>query len=177
MVKKLPRSVIGQKNVDVNDFETLLSGAASIMNRRPLTAASGDVNDTLPITPSHFLYPYLFVDSTHLIPPCTGDRETLRHGWKSSQALLDHFWNCFKSEYLTELTNKRRGGNTKPIKEGTLVLVKDDAEPREYWPLGHIIRILNKDLSHPRRFLIRLANGTVIDRNINSALVLKLDQC
>ena len=110
MVKKLLRSVIGQQNVDVNDFETLLSGAASVMNRRPLTAASADVNDTLPITPSHFLYPYLFVDSTHLIPPCTGDPETLRHGWKSSQALLDKFWNRFKSEYLTELTNKRRGG-------------------------------------------------------------------
>ena len=49
MVKKLLRSVIGQQNVDVNDFETLLSGAASVMNRRPLTAASADVNDTLPI--------------------------------------------------------------------------------------------------------------------------------
>ena len=146
------------------------------MNRRPLTAASADVNDTLPITPSHFLYPYLFVDSTHLIPPCTGDPETLRHGWKSSQALLDKFWNRFKSEYLTELTNKRRGGNTKPIKEGALVLVKDDAEPREYWPLGRVIKILNQDFNHPCRLHIRLANGKVIDRNIKSALVLELDQ-
>ena len=176
MVKKLLRSVIGQQNVDVNDFETLLSGAASVMNRRPLTAASADVNDTLPITPSHFLYPYLFVDSTHLIPPCTGDPETLRHGWKSSQALLDKFWIQFKSEYLTELTNKRRGANTKPIKIGTLVLVKDDAEPREYWPLGRVINILNQDHDHPRRFQIRLANGRVIDRHINSTLVLELDQ-
>ena len=93
LAKKLLRSVIGTRNIDYDDFESLLYGASYMMNRRPITAASTDIDDTHVLTPAHFLYPYLYVDTTrHIVPPQTESYDCLRHGWRSTQFLLDEFW-------------------------------------------------------------------------------------
>ena len=59
--QKLLKSIIGNKTIDQDDFETLLAGASGIMNRRPLMPASANADDDLVLSPAHFLYPYLFV--------------------------------------------------------------------------------------------------------------------
>ena len=173
MAKKLLRSVIGTKNVDMHDFEALLAGASGIMNRRPLLPVSADVNDDLPLTPAHFLYPYLFVNpSNYILPPHTGEPETIRHGWRCSQYLIDTFWDRFRKEYLQSLAKRNKQQATEAIKPGQLVILKDESEGREHWPTGRIIKVINADQQHPRRFIIRLPNGKTVDRNITSVIIL-----
>ena len=147
------------------------------MNQRPLTATSSDINDSMPLTPSHFLYPYMFIDSNHLIPPSpTGDDHQLQDGWRSSQRLLDEFWRCFRTEYLTELARRRKIKPSKPIRVGDLVIIADFQEPREYWAVGRILEIINDDTPHPRRFLIRTQSGKCIDRHISSVIRIELPE-
>ena len=175
MCKKLIRAVVGQQNLDLDDFECLLCGASSIMNQRPLTAASADVNDTTALSPAHFLYPYLFVNANHLIPPLPpGDEGDLQSGWRSSQRLLNHFWEIYQREYITDLLRRKKDRSDEPINVGDLVIVVDDQESREYWKLARVTSILNNDLSHPRRFLLRTKNNKMIDRNISSCIKVQL---
>ena len=115
--KKLLKSVIGTKNVDYDDFETLLSGASYMMNRRPLTPVSNDVNDNQILTPAHFLYPYLFVNKMHhLLPPQADPYDSFKHGWRSSQYLIDRFWEEYKNNYIAHLIkrNKKKQARSMP---------------------------------------------------------------
>lgn len=97
ITKKLIKSVIGDKILDLDTFETLIAGVMAIMNRRPLMQASSDVDDDLVLTPSHFLYPHLYVNSsTSILPPSTENREFLRSSWCASQSILDNSGNCGK---------------------------------------------------------------------------------
>ena len=142
------------------------------MNRRPLTPVSNDIDDDHVLTPAHFLYPYLFVNKMyHLIPPQAESYDALRHGWRSSQYLIDAFWTKFKSEYLASLM-KRNKEKTSEIKVGQLVIVESTNEAREYWPTGRIIKQLNCDELHGRRFIIRLSNGKEVDRHVSSIIIL-----
>ena len=144
-----------------------------MMNRRPLMPASADVDDDAVLTPAHFLYPYLFINSAnHILPPQTEHNDVLRHGFRSSQWLLDEFWRRFKHEYLHQLL-KRSKESTTTVKVGQLVLVESVEDSREHWPTGRIVEILNSDPLHGRRFSIRLANGKVVDRSIKSLIILE----
>ena len=172
--KKLLKSVIQDRNVDMEDFEALLAGASAMMNRRPLTPISADVDDDTALTPAHFLYPYLFVsDTTHILPPQAENHDVLRHGFRCTQFLLDRFWDEFKSAYLGQLL-KRSKQTTTNVKVGDLVLVEDVESSRESWPMGRIVSQLNTDASHGRRFQIRLLNGRIVDRHVKSLIILEL---
>ena len=128
----------------------------------------------MPLTPSHFLYPYLFTsDATHILPPQANETDTLRHGFRCTQWLLDKFWAEFKRSYLQQLVKRSKQSSTR-IGVGDLVLVEDVAASRENWPLGRIIKITNSDENHGRRFLIHLGNGRTIDRHITSLILLEM---
>lgn len=174
LCKRLIRSVIGTRNVDEHDFKALLTGAAGIMNKRPIVQASADM-ETLVLTPQHFLHPYLFSNSNTSIVPFDADRpERLRHGWKATNTLLDDFWTRYKKDYVTSLIKRRKSSPTEPIKVGDVVLIVDDGEPREYWRCATVMDILNDDKQHPRRFSLRDARGTVYDRHVTGVVKLEL---
>ena len=145
------------------------------MNQRPLTAASSDVNDITALSPYHFLYPYLFVNSNHLIPPLpSGDDGVFQDGWRSSQRLLEDFWRQFREEYLTELMRRKKDKSDEPIAVGDLVIITDVQEPREYWSLARVVKQLNEDLDHPRRFLLRTQKNKLVDRHVSSIIRLQI---
>ena len=173
--KKLIRSVIGTKSLDIDDFECLLAGASSIMNQRPLVPTSSDIDDSTAITPYHFLYPYMFINSNHIIPPLPpGDEGQLQDGWRTSQILLDTFWGEFRRTYLMELTRRRKTPRSSQVQIGSLVVVADYQEPREYWKVARVVNIINEDENHPRRFVLRTQSGRLIDRHISAIIPLKL---
>ena len=175
MSKKLIRSMIGQNNVDEDDFETLISAAAGIMNRRPLMQSSADVDDPLVLSPAHFLYPYVFTNSTTSIMPPADDADRLRHGWKASRSWINEFWRRFKTEYLTTLFKRRRTAKDDDLKIGDVVLINNLSDSREYWPLGRIESIENNDVNHPRRFHVRQAkSGLLVLRDIQNLVHLEL---
>ena len=175
MTKKLIRSVVGTENLDNDEFETVIAGAMGIMNRRPLIRASADINDPMVLSPSHFLYPYLFTNSsTSIVPPLPEQPSRLQKGWRTTQALLGKFWKEFRAGYVTNYLKRQGGNETQTLKVGDIVLVSDSQEPREYWKHCVIIEILSSEIEKPRIFKLRDARGTVISRHYSSLVKLEL---
>ena len=175
LTKHLIKSVIGNRTIDTDDFDTYVAGAAAIMNRRPMMQVPADAHEPLVLSPAHFLYPYVFTNSaTSIIPPNSGDPERLKRGWKATQALLDDFFLRFKTEYLQTLGKRQTTSSTDAPKVGDIVLLKDDQLPRESWKLCTVHEITNDDKDHGRRFIVRDASNKYYDRNIRSVIRLEM---
>jgi len=132
----------------------------AILNNRPLTYVSPDAEDMEPITPSHLLLgrpvvslPHYDVQNDELTDPTYGADDINR--WAKVHAqLLAHFWQRWRTEYLTALREFHRatGNNIQTVKVGDVVLIHDDT-PRVQWKLA-VIEGVNKGADG----LIRSAN-------------------
>ena len=177
LTKKLMKSVIGDKILDLDTFETVIAGAMAIMNRRPLTPASADIDDCMVLSPAHFLYPHQFTNSSlSVLPPSADAAETLRASWKRSRSVIDQFWHVWQKSYLAELQKKSRWHNSSNgPKVDQIVLMKDDNAPRERWRLARVVEIMNSDPTHVRRVRLKDASGTMFDRHVTGIVPLELD--
>lgn len=111
-----------------------------LLNSRPLTYVSVDPTAPEPLTPYHLL----LGRANPGIPPdvfTPGDL-THRKRWRVVQATADHFWRRWMSEYLPTLTERRKWlTKERNLREGDIVLVIDDRNPRGQWPLGVVTRV------------------------------------
>ena len=177
LTKKLLKSVIGEKTLDNDTFETLLAGAMGIMNRRPLTPATADIDEWMVLSPAHFLYPHEFTNSMPSILPLPTDETTyLRASWKLSRELIQVFWRQWSQTYLDGLRKKAKWRNSSdgPV-IGQIVLLTEPDIPRESWRMARVIEIINTDQLHVRRIKVRDASGTVFDRHVTGVVPLELD--
>ena len=123
----------------VNDFHlmTVFTEVEAIVNSRPLTAVSDDVNDLEALTPNHFL----LGRSSQCLPISVvyeGD-DCHRKRWRYVQWLADHFWQRWTREYLPELTRRNKWQNKARLpKVGELVVIKDTNCPRGSWPMTRV---------------------------------------
>ena len=175
--KNLLKSVVGNRVLEADTWEAYLYGAMAIMNRRPLTPASADVDDWMVLSPAHFLYPHLFTNSApSLLPPAPGAATVLRDHWKKTRELIDIFWRDWSKTYLEELRRRTKWKkSTEGPKIGQVVLLVEENLPREQWRMGRITAIINADAQHPRRVLLKDAGGKVFDRHVTGIIPLELD--
>ena len=120
---------------------TLLTEAESIVNSRPLTHISEDVNDLGALTPNHILL------GRHRNWASIANIEEIdvnsRKKYKQVQALATTFWNRWKKEYLPTLTTRGKWKDKKPSYQvGELVLLQDDEAKRGKWPLARITKVM-----------------------------------
>ncbi|XP_068972383.1 uncharacterized protein [Bombus flavifrons] len=162
--KRHLRRVAGNELLTFENFNTLIIEIESILNSRPLTPISSDPNDLLVLTPGHFL----IGDSlTSIRERDFRDTPTNRlSSWQHIQKLKQHFWRRWHREYLNELSirNKWNKGNH-DIREGTIVILREDNVPPMHWPLGRVVKI------HPRADgIIRTAtvqtSSSLLDRGV-----------
>ena len=123
--------------------EVLLTAFAEVewlVNSRPLTEVSSDVDDLEALTPNHFI---IGRGTVNLPPGVFVDREISSHKrWRQAQVVATHIWNRWLREYLPCLiTRKKWLQPTANVKIGDLVLVVDYAVPRSCWPLGRIVNV------------------------------------
>ncbi|XP_068987552.1 uncharacterized protein [Bombus flavifrons] len=134
------RRVAGNELLTFENFNTLIIEIESILNSRPLTPISSDPNDLLVLTPGHIL----IGDSlTSIRERDFRDTPTNRlSSWQHIQKLKQHFWRRWHREYLNELSirNKWNKGNH-DIREGTIVILREDNVPPMHWPLGRVVKI------------------------------------
>ena len=171
------KTVMKTKELDADSFETVIFGIMAIMNRRPLTPASSDVDDHTVLSPAHFLYPHLYTNSsTALLPPSIPGAKTLKNSWKRSQEALDEFWRLWSASYLETLRKSSKWKtSTEGPEVGTLVLIADQLLPREHWRMGRVVDVINGDEQHPRRFLVRDSKGRTFDRHTTGLVCLELE--
>ena len=88
-VKTALRATLKGRITTLEVFQTLMVEAEHIVNSRPLTEVSCDVNDPNALTPNNFLIPNAGVVCS---PGCfTDNKACLRKQWKQTQRLVDYF--------------------------------------------------------------------------------------
>ena len=139
-----------------------------------LAVISNDLQDSLPLTPNHFILRKTSDDSNDPLP--ISNRVTLLSSYNRQQTLLYHFCNRFKREYLTSLrliaTGNHRLG--REVKVGDLVLLRSDQIKCFNWPLGRITKLLPGPDGIPRVVLVKTRN-TILRRAVSSLVPLELD--
>lgn len=158
------KRVAGADLFTYENFNTLIIEIESILNSRPLTPISSDPNDLLVLTPGHFLIGEAL---TSLREREFSDTPQNRlSSWQHIQKIKQHFWTRWHREYLNELTsrNKWTKGNHQ-IKEGTVVLLREDNVPSMQWPLGRVIKVHPGSDGIIRTATIKTATNT-LDRSI-----------
>ena len=112
----------------------------ALINSRPLTEVSSDVDSIEAITPNHFL---LGRPSVNLSPGVFVDKEiSSRKRWRQSQVVTNHLWKRCLREYLPTLVQRTKWTQDVPnLKVGDLVILVDHSVPRGTWPLGRIVEV------------------------------------
>ena len=161
--KNSKNSTIRLKNDSFTDFQllTIFAEVESIVNSRPLTPASDDVNDYEPLTPNHFLVGRC---NPNLPIGIFGKTDmTSRKRWRQVQVTADHFWQRFRMEYLPRLTPRQiwREENNN-LKVGDMVLLTDRNIPSGEWPLARITKCFPGDDNMVRVVEIKTRSGTYV---------------
>ena len=107
--KRCPRKMIGQAKFAYDELLTAVVEVEAILNARPLTYVSMDDLEE-PMTPSHLLYGCRLLSLPENLSYCeplddkdfelTPTQMTKRV--KHLNNVLNHFWKCWRQEYLTE---------------------------------------------------------------------------
>ena len=115
-------------------LHTVLCECECIINGRPITNSSDDVNDWEALTTNHLLA-MRGVASLPWGNFYTAD--AYRKRWRYVQYMATQFWKRWTREYLPLLQSRYKWFQVKPnVDVGDLVLIVDEPMPRGLWPLG-----------------------------------------
>ena len=175
--KKHLKFVLEKDDLNIDVFETALSQVAAILNDRPLTYASSDVNDMRVLSPSNFLYPYTITpSSTTILAPIPTGGDHLRGSWRDVRRLAATFQSRWHDEYLRTLMPRTKWHHSKlNLYIGQIVLLVDEQEPRRGWRIARVIKILSEDTNHVRRVLVTTADKKTFERHVTKLVPLELD--
>ncbi|UYV71983.1 hypothetical protein LAZ67_9001435, partial [Cordylochernes scorpioides] len=168
-MKNFLKRTLGKATLRKEQLVKMLEGVQSIMNGRPLTYISEEMEDPQPLTPAMFLrhkgnIKFPEGDLTEK------DRLQFSYAWRKS--LERELKNRFRSEYLSHLINKNKGKNSHNLRIGDIVVIGSDLRKRTEWPLGRIKELLKvKIRSQIRRMDRYLAS---IDEDISGSDLHKL---
>lgn len=137
-VRKILNITVKEQLLDEEGLHTLLCEAEAVINSRPITKASTDLNDLEALTPNHLL----LLKVKPELPPGVfhKDDQYVNLRWRQIQYLADVFWKRWCKEYLTQLQERQRWSSPgRNFCVGDVVLIVDDTSPRNSWPLGRIV--------------------------------------
>ena len=115
-------------------LHTVLCECEYIINGRPITKSSDDVNDWEALTPNHLLA----MRGVASLPWGNFDTaDAYRKRWRYVQYMATQFWKRWTREYLPLLQSRQKWFQVKPnVDVGDLVLIVDEPMPKGLWPLG-----------------------------------------
>ena len=160
-VKEVMMGMMHDKILTDPQLATLMTEVESVLNSRPLTHVSEDINDLDTLTPNHILLGQHKIWSSF----CDiAESDVLsRRRWKQVQALKLIFWNRWRREYLPSLT-KRACWNKNNVnyKVGELVVLKEDDLKRIKWPLARVVKLFPAKDNVVRTVEVRTKDGFYI---------------
>ena len=118
---------------------TFMAEACAIVNNRPLAPVSSDPEEPTPLSPSLILTHK--PDAAAINVPVEG-KELYRSQWKRVQHLSNTFWKRWRTQYLQTLQNFRKWKTEqRNLAVDDVVLLRDHAEVRNYWPMGRVSKV------------------------------------
>ncbi|UYV81575.1 hypothetical protein LAZ67_20001571 [Cordylochernes scorpioides] len=137
--KFIPPKILGQARFEFEELYTIICDTESLMNSRPLTYMSEDVEDLSPLTLALFLHDLKEIG----VPDLDSiERASLQKRYRFRQRLREDLRKRFRTEYFGFLRQEtRRRSKTRPIKVGDLVLIGEDNAKRVNWPLARVVEV------------------------------------
>lgn len=167
------KRVMSNAMLTFEEFYTTLTQIEAILNSRPLTPLSPDPNDYNALTPAHFL---IGRQITSLPDPSLIDiNESRLSRFQRVQQFQQHFWERWMKEYVSELQIRTKWKtNQLQLKEGDMVVIKQDNVPPLQWQLGRIVQIQRGSDNIARVASIKTEYG-VIKRSFAKICVLPIE--
>ena len=132
----------------------------NVVNGRPLTKSSDDVNDDVPITPNHLL----ILGSNMSLPlGMFSENDRYRRRWRYVQHLVNCFWKRWVAEYMPILQSRQKWHKIREdIKVGDLVMIANENVARGSWPLGLVTDVTTGRDGHVRSVKMRSRDKVVV---------------
>lgn len=158
-LKKHLKRTIGNASLTVTEMITVLAQVEAIMNSRPLTPLSDDINDVNALTPGHFLIGSSL--STYPEPDLRELPTNKLSRWQHVENIRQHFWSRWSREYLTLCQQKTKWKSDTNIqfKAGQLVMLKQDESMPMQWTLARITEIHPGTDSITRAVTVKTSKG------------------
>jgi hypothetical protein len=147
LVKNQLRIALNNESITIRTLRTLIIEIQSILNDRPLATITEDPDTLLTIT-SNMLLQGRHLGKLHT--PTMEETKKLEFGnmWLKRKQVLSSFWSRWTKDYLEQLSVSKKWTNpTKtPLKEGDVVLLKNETLVKNVWQLARITHLgYNKD--------------------------------
>ena len=129
-----------------------------------------------PLIPNHLL---TMKSKVLLPPPGVFMKADLycRKRWRRVQHLTNIFWQKWKKAFLQTLQSRKRWTKpTRNVKEGDIVLIKDENRPRNRWKLGRVQQVFPSDDGLVRKVTIKVASSKLYNKGNRLAELTSLDR-
>ena len=169
-VKRCLKKTIGRSTLSFDELATVLVEIESTLNNRPLTYLYGDEEcSSQAVTPADLIYGRkISKTATNQQYEVVSTAKSLTKRAKHQLRVLNTFMNQWQKDYLLSL-RKRRGliqptSNTRPIKEGEVVILREEGTAKCLWPLARVTEVINGRDGAIRSAKIQLLRG---DRKVS----------
>ncbi|XP_055615070.1 uncharacterized protein LOC129761373 [Toxorhynchites rutilus septentrionalis] len=156
-VKRNLTEILRSRRPTDEELRSALTLIEGVLNSRPLTEVPVDNESEPALTPNHFLLGSS--DGSKPFTLCDDNVQTVRRGWQVSQVMANAFWKRWLRNYLPEITKRSKWfKKVKPISVGDIVVIWGPEHPRNCWPKGKVICIVEKG-GQVRRATVQTSRG------------------
>ena len=172
-VKDLLKKVLKNNRLTYVELQTILSEIELILNNRPLTYVPVDTLETC-ITPNNLVFGrQLPLTSTNTTTPLSRSM-ILPTDTDNLNTILQHFWQRWRTEYLTQLhethRNLSRRSNSPLINVDDVVLIHEELLPRSRWRVGRVKELIYGHDNLARGALVKTPHGPDLKRPVNKLI-------
>ncbi|GBN11921.1 hypothetical protein AVEN_98211-1 [Araneus ventricosus] len=166
--------VVSNTCLTYEGFLTILIQIEGLLNSRPLTPLSSEVEDLEILTPGHFLIgrPITAIPEPLMIE--LNDNRLNR--WQLLTKKVQTIWKHWSKNYLNNLQQRHKWIFKKDnVKIGDMVLIKEDNVPVSNWPLGRIVKLYPGKDNIIRVVDIKTKTG-IFKRSVSRLCVLPIER-
>ena len=135
---------------------TLMAEVVAIVNARPISALPSDTDDPQPLSPAMLLT----IKTRPAGPPPGQFLRTdiyARRRWRRVQFLAEQFWTRWRREYLQSLQPRQKWTETtRDLRVGDVVLMQDELQHRNNWPLGRVEDVIRSEDDRVRKVKVEV---------------------
>ncbi|GFS71380.1 transposable element Tcb2 transposase [Trichonephila clavipes] len=135
------KRAVGNLKMILAEFLTIITQIEGILNSRPITPLSEDIDDLEVLTPGHFLIgrPITSISEPNLLDKT----ENTLSRWQKLTKIVQHIWTKWPRDYLNNLQQRNNWQFHKDnVKLNTMVIIKDGNLPVNKWSLGRITKLV-----------------------------------
>lgn len=173
-VKHHLKRVLGSQVFTYEQLYTVLVQIEGILNSRPITPMSSDVEDLSYLTPGHFLTgaPFTCIPDQNLM----NMPENKIKFWNKCTVLQQRFWSYWSKQYLNVLQNRPKWKDNLPnVKVGSLVILRELDTAPMVWPMARVTKVFPGNDGKVRALEVKKANGKTHTTSITKICLLPID--